>query len=94
MTETILPQLGDDQPKQNPWEQDRLGFAAFCGRVAETLIRLRAPGGYVVGLNGKWGSGKSTALNFIKSYIAKHNEETVNNIDKIIVVDFRPWMIS
>lgn len=94
VTEPILPQFGDDQPKQNPWEQDRLGFAVFCRRVAETLIRLRAPGGYVVGLNGRWGSGKSTALNFIKSYISKHNEETVNDIDKIIVVDFRPWMVS
>lgn len=91
---TELPHLGDDQPKDNPWQQDRLGYAPFCRRVAQTLIRLRAPGGYVIGLNGRWGSGKSTALNFIKSYIEKHNQESDDERDKITVVDFRPWIVS
>lgn len=94
MQQQDVPLLGDDQPKDNPWEQDRLGYAAFCRRVAQTLIRLRAPGGYVIGLNGRWGSGKSTALNFIKSYIAKHNEEIHDEKDKINVIDFRPWIVS
>lgn len=94
MNQSSLPKLGDDQPKNNPWQEDRLGYAPFCRRVAQTLIRLRAPSGYVIGLNGRWGSGKSTALNFIKSYIEKHNQESEDDGDRITIVDFRPWIVS
>lgn len=49
--------LGDDLPKQNPWQDDRLGYAPFAKRISRVIIHLRAPNGYVIGLHGQWGSG-------------------------------------
>lgn len=46
----------------------------------------------MIGLHGQWGSGKSTAINFILAHITKHNQE--NEADAIIHIDFRPWLIS
>lgn len=57
----------DDAPKVDPANDDRLGFAPFADRLAAALFELRAPNGYVVGLEGPWGSGKSTVLNFTKA---------------------------
>lgn len=94
MSNNDLPQLGDDQPKENPWEQDRLGYASFASRVAQTITRMHTPNGYVIGLHGRWGSGKSTALNFIKKHIEKHNEEIADQTEKLTIVDFRPWIVA
>ena len=84
--------LGDDLPKENPWRDDRLGYAPFAERIARVVIGLVAPSGYVIGLHGQWGSGKSTIINFILAYLAKHNAE--HDDDKVIHVDFRPWIVS
>ena len=84
--------LGEDLPKQNPWQHDRLGYASLAERLARTLINTVTPNGYVIGLHGRWGSGKSTMLNFVLAHIAKHNEE--NQEDQIIHIDFRPWLIA
>jgi KAP family P-loop domain len=86
--------LGDDLPKENPWQEDRLGYRPFAERLAKVIHALRAPNGYVIGLHGKWGSGKSTALNFVKAFLKQHNDKTENEADRIYLVDFRPWIIS
>lgn len=82
----------DDLPKMNPWQDDRLGYKPFCERLAKIIINLNAPNGYVIGLHGQWGSGKSTALNFVRAFLVKNNQE--NDKDKITLVDFQPWIIS
>ncbi len=84
--------LGDDLPKTNPWQDDRLNYAPFAERVAKVLIGLSAPHGYVVGLHGQWGAGKSTVINFVLAHVQKHNQE--NEDDQIDHVDFRPWIVS
>ena len=86
--------FSDDSPKDNPWQDDRLGFHPFARRVSEMLLNLNAPNGYVVGLHGPWGSGKSTALNFIQAFVRKHNEELENESASLSIIDFRPWMVS
>lgn len=93
MEKTALT-LGDDQPKKNPWQDDRLGYRSFAERLSKVIISLHAPYGYVIGLHGKWGSGKSTALNFINAFIEKHNAETECLEDRVSIIDFRPWMVS
>ncbi|CAI9403690.1 hypothetical protein ANOBCDAF_04470 [Pleomorphomonas sp. T1.2MG-36] len=84
--------FGDDEPKRNPWRQDRLGYAPFAKRIFNVVIRMKAPNGYVIGLHGRWGSGKSTVIYFIEAFIRKHNEE--NPEKKVVHVDFRPWNVS
>ncbi|WP_165419073.1 KAP family P-loop NTPase fold protein [Rhizobium leguminosarum] len=84
--------LGEDIPKENPWRDDRLGAAPFAKRIAATILSIDAPNGYVIGLHGKWGSGKSSVLNFVLAVVNKHNQET--ETDQITHIDFRPWLVS
>ena len=84
--------LGDDVPKENPWQDDRLGYAPFAQGIARVIISQTAPNGYVIGLHGQWGSGKSTIINFILAFLAKHNAE--HEDDQVIHIDFRPWIVS
>jgi KAP family P-loop domain len=86
--------LNDDAPKENPWRDDRLGFMPFAERLSKVILNLRAPNGYVIGLHGEWGSGKSTAINFVKAFLDKHNQELETDAERIHVIDFRPWIVS
>ncbi|MBE7157951.1 MAG: hypothetical protein INR62_05880 [Rhodospirillales bacterium] len=88
------PQFSDDNPKENPWTEDRLGFAPFAKRLADSILEVDAPNGYVISLQGAWGSGKSTALNFVQAIIKKHNDELEEDKKPIHVIDFRPWIVS
>ena len=83
--------FSDDAPKKSP-SDDRLNYAPFAQRIANAIVGLDAPGGYVIGLHGKWGSGKSTVLNFVREYLAEHN--ATNDENRITVIDFRPWLIT
>lgn len=84
----------DDAPKVDPANDDRLGFAPFADRLAAALFELRAPNGYVVGLEGPWGSGKSTVLNFTKAYIQKRNDALATANQPVVVLDYQPWLIA
>ncbi len=87
-------QFADDAPKTNPWRDDALGFANFSRRLAEALVAQEAPSGYVLGLHGEWGSGKSTVLNFVKSHLAKWREESRADMANLQWFDFDPWIVS
>lgn len=86
--------FSDDEPKTNPWTEDLLGFKPFSERLSSSIIGLNIPNGYVIGLQGSWGSGKSTALNFVKAFIDKNNTETIDETKKITIIDFKPWIVS
>ena len=79
--------FGDDAPKREP-EEDRLGYKEFSRRLALALAGIRAPNGYVVGVQAPWGAGKSTVLNFTKAFLAEARS------DGLVVLDFAPWLIS
>lgn len=85
--------LGDDLPKKNPWREDRLGVAPFAERISKVIQNLQAPNGYVIGLQGAWGSGKSTVLNFVTAYLERFNEAAAA-ADKITIINFRPWIVA
>lgn len=86
------PVLGDDLPKQDPWVHDRLNYSPFASRIAKIITSLAAPNGYVIGIHGQWGTGKSTVINFILAYLNKHNAE--HEDDQVSHIDFRPWIVS
>ena len=79
--------FGDDAPKKSS-SDDRLNYAPFAQRIADAIVRLDAPNGYVIGLHGKWGSGKSTVLSFVIEYLTQHND------NRIVPIEFRPWIIT
>lgn len=83
--------LGDDAPKTDPHD-DRLDLAPFAEAISQTVAKMSAPNGYVIGLHGPWGSGKSTVLNFTAAYLCQYNKEHPRT--QIVHIDFRPWLIT
>ncbi|PSP71980.1 hypothetical protein BRC86_13650 [Halobacteriales archaeon QS_3_64_16] len=68
-------------------EDDRLGYSDYAAYLARVLSSQLPSDGYVVGINGQWGVGKSMMLNFVE----QHLESTDN---PPIIVQFHPWMFS
>ncbi|MEP7349261.1 MAG: P-loop NTPase fold protein [Sphingorhabdus sp.] len=89
-----MSEFSDDAPKKNPWQDDLLGYYAFADRLSTALIGMSAPNGYVVGLHGPWGSGKSTVLNFVEACFEKHVEEGTEQYLGITLLRFEPWIVS
>lgn len=83
--------FGDDAPKKLV-SDDLLNYAPFAQRIADAIVGMDAPNGYVIGLHGKWGSGKSTVLNFVAEHLDQHN--TTNSENRITTIEFRPWLIT
>ncbi|HHK5534610.1 TPA: P-loop NTPase fold protein [Bacillus mobilis] len=66
-------------------DKDRLGFKEKAKEIA-TFINDFSPNlPYCISINGSWGAGKSTMLNFIEGSLDK---------GKCITVRFNPWMVS
>jgi hypothetical protein len=64
--------------------EDRLGRKPFAQALAAEVIAASATRGYVMGLTGPWGSGKTSILNMTADAIG----------GDAIVVQFNPWMFS
>ena len=74
-----------DKPLESP-EQDRLGFAPFAQRIANVIKNMEVKESVVFGVYGKWGSGKTTFLNFLTYYL--------KDDESITIVKFNPWWFS
>ncbi|PEP48937.1 hypothetical protein CN557_27035 [Bacillus wiedmannii] len=66
-------------------EKDRLGFKEKAQEIATFINDFSPKLPYSLAINGSWGAGKSTMLNFI---------ETKLDIGKCKVVRFNPWMVT
>jgi len=55
-------------------DQDALGRSTFAKKVSKGIIQLPASNGFVLGLTGKWGTGKSSTIEMILEWITKDNE--------------------
>jgi len=53
-----------DSPLRDPGE-DRLGRKEFARFLAQAILKMNADEGFVFALNGPWGSGKTTVINFV-----------------------------
>ena len=82
---TFNPSYILDQPAT----EDALGRTHFAETLARSLVLPKSSEGLVIGLEGGWGSGKSTLIGFITKRL---REITVGSIP--IVVEFNPWMVS
>lgn len=87
--------LNTDTPRALPTD-DRLGFAAHAAKLALSIADfLRAQGksedgaSLVVSIEGPWGSGKSTYLNFVRHELGPY----VGNRE-CVIVQFDPWWLS
>jgi hypothetical protein len=82
------PSISGDRPIEAPAE-DKLGFYPLAQRLASALIDQGSSEGLVVGLEGEWGSGKSSLLNLTVRALGELPET-----HRPIVVDFKPWLIG
>jgi predicted KAP-like P-loop ATPase len=100
--------LGSDTPKTSP-SDDAYGYAAFAEQIAEAILKTPSPNGLVMAINGQWGIGKSTLLNFIKHQLnSKRTVQEQNLVKKVwfrffprqsdeeqvLTIDFNPWWFS
>lgn len=66
--------------------QDRLHRGRFANAIADQAIHGPSGLGLVVGIAGKWGSGKTSLLKMI--------EESVSERSETVIVSFNPWLFS
>lgn len=68
--------------------EDRFGFSALADRIADSLTSQAADKGFVFGLEGKWGSGKSSLLALTLKRLRGMDAT------KVAALEFRPWLIG
>lgn len=75
----------NDSPITGP-EADAYGFNPFAAALARGIAGMKAPAGFVIALDGPWGSGKSSVINLLRHHLkADHGDATLD------VKDFNPW---
>ena len=72
-------------------KQDLLGRTTFSKQLGEAIYGYDANDGLVIGLYGKWGTGKTSILNMVINEI---NDLSRKSDDKPIIVKFSPWNYS
>jgi predicted KAP-like P-loop ATPase len=70
-------------------DSDRLGFREVAKRIAASLIDQASQDGFVVGIEGAWGSGKSSLL-----FLIAEELERMPSAQRPSVINFRPWLIG
>ena len=80
--------LSGDRPIETG-AQDVLGFDALAKSLADALMTQASPDGLVFGLEGAWGSGKSSLLRLIAN-----NLSALPLASRPVVIDFRPWLVG
>lgn len=70
-------------------DTDRLGFRDVARRLTTSLIDRASEDGLVIGLEGEWGSGKSSLLYLIEEELLALPQQ-----QRPTIVNFRPWLIG
>ncbi|MDN3593476.1 KAP family P-loop NTPase fold protein [Zunongwangia endophytica] len=81
-----------DSPLIDP-KNDKLGRLLFATEIASGLVYSfeKNNESVVLGINGTWGSGKSTLINFIIDEVERISQKSGQDI---ITLRFNPWMFS
>lgn len=75
-----------DRPISNK-SADRLGFEGAAIQIAHAITNLSSPEGFVFGIEGRWGSGKSSMVNLVADALLSREAA-------IEIVRFSPWLIT
>lgn len=70
-------------------DDDMLGFREVAKRIALSLVDHASEDGLVIGVEGAWGSGKSSLLYLISEELGNQPKDR-----EPIVIEFRPWLIG
>jgi predicted KAP-like P-loop ATPase len=69
-------------------KDDKLGRAPFARALAKTLLANAADESFVVGVHGKWGTGKSSVLNLCVEELRTQAKDSPQELD---IIHFNPW---
>lgn len=69
-------------------DDDRLGFAPVAAQLARTIVDQSASQGLVFGIEGKWGSGKTTLINLTIEALKAHGDAAPE------IIAFSPWLVG
>jgi len=72
-------------------EQDLLGRSSFSKQLGKAIYECNGENGLVIGLFGKWGTGKTSVINMAVNEIKILAE---NDINKPLIMKFAPWNYS
>jgi hypothetical protein len=86
--ETTASALSGDRPVITA-ELDLLGFGPLAAQLAKALCNESLRDGMVIGIEGDWGSGKSTLVNLMVEAM-----ETQIVVSPPIHIAFSPWLIG
>ncbi|MDN7917342.1 KAP family P-loop NTPase fold protein [Burkholderia gladioli] len=82
--------LGSDSPQTDP-AFDAFGYAPFAKAIARAAAATPNPKGLVMAIDGPWGAGKSSLLNFVRHYLTPPNCVSTS---PPVLVDFNPWWFA
>jgi predicted KAP-like P-loop ATPase len=85
-------QINADRPRSK-LEQDELGYSDFAQAIAASLAGRTDDDGFVMAMHGKWGSGKTSAVNMVVDAL-EQREARLAEDKRTIVVRFNPWWFS
>ena len=68
-------------------KDDALGFADSAEAIAKSIFSGKHLDGFVIGIEGEWGSGKTTYINLIRESLKKQSSE-------FKIIEFKPWLHS
>jgi len=76
-----------DRPRKNQ-KEDRLGFKKIAELLATSILQQSPSDGYVIAIEGPWGCGKTTLVNFLVQEIEKVENPPLH------IVRFEPWIVG
>ncbi len=84
-------------------EQDALGFTDSAESMAKSILNGKYPEGFVIGIDGDWGSGKTSFINFVcaslkeqyAEFLKEQSPEALKALpNEFTVIKFNPWLHS
>ena len=76
-----------DRPIRNP-EEDIFGFSNLGNKIADAIDKTDNADGTVISIYGPWGSGKSSLINIVKSYLENKPSQNFK------ISNFNCWWIK
>lgn len=73
-----------------PSDSDSFGRQQFAKSLANALLSVSTSDGFVIGIEGEWGTGKSTIISLAKAELLSMASDDAGPI----IVEFNPWMIG